>query len=192
MLINPHETHQTGYTNPPLGLLYLAGTLLAHGIETEVVDACLEGRGAIEAALRTFGPTLAGITCLTPGRKRALEAARMVKAMDPSISVVMGGAHATIMYEQMLKAYPESVIGLGRNTQLRPPRPLPVRGVTQPSSKLPSVAITASRFSRSGELIGAPPSAWLTAALRWSRGAGHIGLSRRRRAERLESEPSAS
>jgi radical SAM superfamily enzyme YgiQ (UPF0313 family) len=106
LLVNPHESDQAGFTNPPLGLLYIAGTLLEHGFEVRVVDGCRDGKEAIQDALSDFQPDIVGITCLTPGRKKALEVADMAKELNPMTTVVMGGAHATIMYRQILENYP--------------------------------------------------------------------------------------
>lgn len=106
LLLNPPDTAQDGFSNPPLGLLYLAGTLLQHGFEVYVVDGCLDGREGIKSALESFCPDIVGITCLTPGRKKALEAAKMAKEHNPAVHVVLGGAHPTIMYRQLLEQYP--------------------------------------------------------------------------------------
>jgi len=105
LLVNPHDTEQLGFTNPPLGLLYIAGTLLNHGYEVRVVDGCLDGRAGVEKALREFKPGIVGLTCLTPGRKKVLELAKMAKDLDPFVTVVLGGAHPTIMYKQLMENY---------------------------------------------------------------------------------------
>ena len=121
LLVNPYETQQDGFSNPPLGLLYLAGTLLHHGIEVMVVDGCREGKAAIVSALSEFRPSLVGITCLTPGRKRAVEIASLTKQIAGNIPVVLGGAHPTIMYRQMMMQYPQIdyiVLGEGEQTLL--------------------------------------------------------------------------
>lgn len=121
LLINPFETQQDGFTNPPLGLLYLAGTLLHHGIEVMVVDGCREGKDAVVKALNEFAPDLVGITCLTPGRKHAVEIASLAKQIYENIPVVLGGAHPTIMFQQMLEQYPQVdyiVLGEGEQTLL--------------------------------------------------------------------------
>jgi len=121
LLINPHETEQLGFTNPPLGLLYLAGTLLQHGFEVRILDACLEGKASITKTLSEFNPDMAGITALTPGRMKALETAQLVKAYNNNIKVVLGGAHPTIQYQQMMENYPfidYIVLGEGENTCL--------------------------------------------------------------------------
>jgi radical SAM superfamily enzyme YgiQ (UPF0313 family) len=121
LLVNPHETRQSGFTNPPIGLLYLAGTLLENGIDVRVVDGCLEGKQAIRQALEEYAPSHVGITALTPGRLHAVEIADMAKNCDPAITVIMGGVHPTIMYQQMMEHYPAIdyiVLGEGEKTCL--------------------------------------------------------------------------
>lgn len=121
LLINPPGTEQGGYSTPPLGLLYLAGTLLNGGFEVRVVDGCVEGEGAIARALAEFRPDIAGVTCLTPRRKKALAAARQVKDFDAKILTVLGGVHPTIMREQVMWHYPFVdfvVIGEGESALL--------------------------------------------------------------------------
>ncbi len=106
LLINPPETFQEDFTNPPLGLLYLAGTLREHGVDVKIVDACLLGWDVIIPTLKEYQPDIVGITSLTPGRKKAIQVAEMAKEADSRILVVMGGAHPTIMYKQILENYP--------------------------------------------------------------------------------------
>lgn len=106
LLVNPPETEQLGYTNPPLGLLYLAGMLRSHGIEPRLVDGCLLGWDSVEKEIEEYHPDIVGITCLTPGRKKALRVAELAKAGNSQTLVVMGGAHPTIMYQQILENYP--------------------------------------------------------------------------------------
>jgi len=121
LLVNPHETAMGEFTNPPIGLLYIAGTLLKHAFDVRVVDGCLEGKVTIMKAIEEFRPELVGITCLTPGRKNALEVARMAKDFDPNVKVVMGGVHPTIMYRQIMEHYPfvdYIVLGEGEETCL--------------------------------------------------------------------------
>jgi len=121
LLVNPHETEQSGFTNPPIGLLYLAGILLKHGFDVRVVDGCLEGKTAVQNAIEKFHPQLVGISSLTPGRKKAIEIAYMVKQFDSNIKVVIGGAHPTIMHQQIMENYPSIdyiVIGEGEESCL--------------------------------------------------------------------------
>ncbi|MEK6715530.1 MAG: cobalamin-dependent protein [Candidatus Omnitrophota bacterium] len=105
LLINPPETTQTGFTCPPIGLLYLAGTLREKGIDVQLIDGCIKGWSAIRDRIKTYMPNFVGITCLTPMRKKALAIARMVKDVDKNATVVFGGVHPTIMYQQLLVHY---------------------------------------------------------------------------------------
>lgn len=121
LLINPPETGQSGYTNPPLGLLYIAGTLVKYGFDVRVIDGCIEGKDAVYQVMVKYQPELVGITCLTPGRKQALQVAKMAKDLNSTIKVVMGGAHPTIMYKQILENYSYVdyiVLGEGEETCL--------------------------------------------------------------------------
>lgn len=121
LLINPYGTDVGGFSNPPLGLLYLAGTLLKHGYQVRIIDGCHVGKDGVQQGIKEFAPQIVGITCLTPGRVRAIEVARMVKQFNRDILVVLGGVHATIMYRQILDHYPDIdyvVLGEGEQTLL--------------------------------------------------------------------------
>jgi radical SAM superfamily enzyme YgiQ (UPF0313 family) len=152
LLVNPHETEQSGFTNPPLGLLYIAGTLLKNGFNVRIVDGCLEGKSAIEEAFTEFRPDIVGITCLTPGRKKALEVADMSKAFDANIKVILGGAHPTIMHRQILEHYPAVdyiVLGEGEETCLE---------IAQ--GKDP-VHINGLVYKEDGEIVKTPPRKYI-------------------------------
>ena len=105
LLINPPELMQTGYFCPPLGLLYLAGTLRDKGIDVQLIDGCIKGWSGIDEKIRSYSPDIVGITCHTPARKKSLAVARMVKSINKNAIVVMGGAHPSIMYQQLLEHY---------------------------------------------------------------------------------------
>lgn len=105
MLINPPETEQTGFTCPPLGLLYLAGTLRDNGVEVQIIDGCIDGWSLVQDKLKRYMPDMVGITCLTPMRQKALAVASMVKENNRKTTVIMGGAHPTILYQQILSNY---------------------------------------------------------------------------------------
>jgi radical SAM superfamily enzyme YgiQ (UPF0313 family) len=121
LLVNPAGTEQDGFTNPPLNLLYLAGTLLKHDIGVRVVDACIDGHGSVEDAIRTYSPDYVGVSCLTPRRHAAYDVCKTAKEIDSKIITVIGGAHASIMYRQIAANYPfiDYIIrGEGENTLL--------------------------------------------------------------------------
>lgn len=121
LLINPPETEQSGFSGPPLGLLYLAGTLEKNNIDVDIIDGCLLGWEGVREKIKNFGPNIIGIPCLTPARQKSLAVARLGKKINPKIQVVLGGAHATIMYKQILENYPFvdiCVLGEGEQTML--------------------------------------------------------------------------
>ena len=126
ILIQPYITVYDPdiYLSEPLGLLYLA-TYLEHvfGEELRVTVLDLYAMGAekpqrrddlyvlgvdnetyIQTELSKLHPDLVGITCnFTAYATDALEVAAMVKRAMPTVPVVMGGAHATIEAESILR-----------------------------------------------------------------------------------------
>jgi len=102
LLVNPHQSDQGGYSNPPLGLLYLAGAV-RDICEVEVIDGYLVGFEGIKAKIDE-GWDIVGITCYTPGRHKALEIAKYAK--ERGAITVLGGPHATIMSVQIANNYP--------------------------------------------------------------------------------------
>lgn len=105
LLVNPHETDQGGFSNVPLGLLYLAAALRAQGHEVSVVDGYLDGWAGIVSRIDEFAPEMVGITSYTPGRHKALDIARYAKEMPWNPMVVLGGPHPSIMWRQILEHY---------------------------------------------------------------------------------------
>ncbi len=121
LIINPPGTDQSGFISPSPGLLYIAGNLIKNSVDVQFVDGCLDGLPAIIKALEDSRPELVGIPCLTYYRHRSIEVAQLIKQIDPQIKVAFGGAHASIMYEQLLSNYPcidYIVIGEGEVTFL--------------------------------------------------------------------------
>jgi radical SAM superfamily enzyme YgiQ (UPF0313 family) len=83
----------------------MAGTLRDNDIDVHIVDGCILGWSGVREELRSYMPDMVGITCLTPMRKKALAVASMVKEINKNATVVLGGAHPTIMYQQLLSNY---------------------------------------------------------------------------------------
>lgn len=101
----------------PLALLAIAGKPALAGFRVDIVDASIHHDYA--ARLRALAPEALcfGATVLT-GRSilGAVEATRLVRASNPSIPVVWGGWHASIMPEQCLEQADVAVIGQGEET----------------------------------------------------------------------------
>jgi len=129
LLINPPREHELlgnnpaiideerGY-NPPLGLLYVAGYLLRHRHhDVEVLDAQVDALTypALREQIALRRPDVVGITAMTFTLIDVIETARLVKAINPSTVVVLGGPHVHLFPDETL-ALPEAdylVLGEG-------------------------------------------------------------------------------
>ncbi len=103
LLINPPYREST-YTSPPLGIAYIASVLRKQGHEPRILDCPALGFSCrdIAEAVEKFQPGLVGITAMTPVIKEAIEAARTVKSVT-NVPILIGGPHASIMPEDILK-----------------------------------------------------------------------------------------
>jgi len=55
-------------------------------------------------------PDIVGFNVLTMNRVNTFKAIEFMRVVYPQIKIVLGGIHATLMYEQILKKYPEVII----------------------------------------------------------------------------------
>jgi len=90
--------------SPPLGLAYLASALRADGFSVSAVDFNVSGLN-----LRRLGsiiaydkPAIVGISAMTETYPNALAIAKRVKEVAPRTVVVLGGAHPTILPQEVL------------------------------------------------------------------------------------------
>ena len=104
----------------PIGLGYMAAILLREGFEVRAVDAYQMSWQATERIIKDFAPNVVGISTLTDQRASVYRLIKLVKEMQPEIKVVLGGAHATIMHDQLLRHFPVDavVLGEGERTML--------------------------------------------------------------------------
>ena len=106
---------------PPLGLLYLATTLMEMGIEVTVLDQPVKGFTVEETIkwVEKEDPDILGFsTFSTSGRKAAL-LSNEVKKKNPNITIVFGSFYATFNADRVLRKYPSVDIivrGEGENT----------------------------------------------------------------------------
>ena len=89
----------------PLGIHYIAASLINEGIDCAVLDANLEGLDNQNCAERILSkdPTAVGfsVTCLN--LLNANRIAELIKRMKPDSTIVFGGPQATIMPEEVMK-----------------------------------------------------------------------------------------
>jgi anaerobic magnesium-protoporphyrin IX monomethyl ester cyclase len=87
----------------PLYLVYLAGAAQRAGFDAEIYDAMTKkvGYGEIEQRIIDSAPDFVGvstITCTVPDSIKVIE---LAKRINPGIRTILGGVHASMMYQEM-------------------------------------------------------------------------------------------
>ncbi|NQT92110.1 MAG: cobalamin B12-binding domain-containing protein, partial [Lentisphaerae bacterium] len=105
---------------PPLGLLYVAGAIERAGVhEVVLLDCVAEGldEKALEKRLQSIAPDAVGIGAITFTILDTVGVARVVKGIDPSIPVFLGGPHVNLYPEETLSvaAVDYLLLGEGEN-----------------------------------------------------------------------------
>jgi radical SAM superfamily enzyme YgiQ (UPF0313 family) len=94
---------------PPMGILYLAGSLVAAGgHEVHLLDCILDKLtpDAVAAEAKAFQPDVVGFTVYTPNLYDAVVVSREVRQALPGVRLVWGGPH-TILFPAESMAQPE-------------------------------------------------------------------------------------
>ena len=121
LLINPPQA--TRYPQPPLGLEMVAAVLEKKGYLVKILDlpALRLSENSLPTVISQEKPDIVGITAMTPTINSAVNVAKKVKESNSNVTVVLGGAHATIRPEETLQNAPEIDIvvrGEGEQTTL--------------------------------------------------------------------------
>src|SRR3954453_17280212 len=96
----PYEGQPLG---APLCLLALAATLREHGFETRIIDAAVEPNYKLAICEAIADAICLGVSVLTgPMIRGAIEASTLAKSIRPSMPVVFGGWHPTLLPDQTL------------------------------------------------------------------------------------------
>lgn len=104
-LVNPARHDR--YPQPPMGLALLAAVLEREGHTVDIIDANALGLSTKEVVRRAAGAGAVGITAMTPTVGQAVDIARALKHAEPKRTVILGGAHATLLPEETMAAAPE-------------------------------------------------------------------------------------
>jgi len=94
---------------PPAWAAYLTGALKAAGFSDVVfIDAMTNNLTdeALAEALRKADPDIVGATAITPSIYKAERALEIAKELKPEVVTILGGVHATSMYQQVLSEAP--------------------------------------------------------------------------------------
>lgn len=93
------------YNSAPLGLAYLAATLLQHGHEPFLIDAPVEqlDNAGVVQRLQTQKPDMVGISSTSVGFYGALNLAKAIKQWKPKLPVLIGGPHVSAVPQETMQ-----------------------------------------------------------------------------------------
>ncbi len=139
VLINPYYSQPKSYfsffrATPPLGLMYIAAYLRQAGIAARIYELgifdpaqALEKAGrirfglddaAIQGIIEKEKPRIVGLTCMYSLYYRdVVDIARFVKSVDPGITTVLGGNHASAYWNHILKDPAVDVVVCGEGEE---------------------------------------------------------------------------
>lgn len=102
---------------PPLGIAYPASSLEQNGADVKAVDMFDFSWDRVRQTVEKEQPDVVGITCLTEQRASPLEVSKLSKTINKDCTVIMGGIHPAIMYEQILEHWHVDIIVLGEGEE---------------------------------------------------------------------------
>ncbi|WP_321504098.1 B12-binding domain-containing radical SAM protein [uncultured Methanoregula sp.] len=111
------EVKCTDESHYPLGIAYLHSFLESKGHDVESLwlnNYPFEyGLSSITATIDKFNPDVVGLQLFTPNRMSSYQVIEFIHNKYPNITIVIGGIHTTIMYDQLLRKYPYVIAVLG-------------------------------------------------------------------------------
>ncbi len=107
---------------PPLGICYLASVLLEKGHKVKLIDMRLKNYGyeKLERLIKKFKPKVAGVSATSfdyPGAQQVLQ---FVKKISPKTITVLGGMHASLVGNELIKSLEVDVIVKGEGEKSFP------------------------------------------------------------------------
>ena len=87
----------------PLYLVYLAGAARKAGYHVAIYDAMTKDAdySEIERKIRSYKPDFVAVSVFTSTAPDAIEVIEMARKVDPKIRTILGGVHASFMYDEM-------------------------------------------------------------------------------------------
>lgn len=105
LLVNPRYNGCSEI--PPLGLECLASPLLWEDIDVSILDLDIcsaeGGRAVLTDTIRKTAPQIVGVTAMSHSYPSAREVCSIAKHIHPDTMTVMGGIHATVLSDEILK-----------------------------------------------------------------------------------------
>jgi len=91
-------------TDPPSGLCYLQACLDKVGYtDSKIIDE--KSYEKVKEIIENYKPDIVGVSCFTVYRGSSYKLAKLAKEIKPDIKVILGGPHATFMWEQIMKNF---------------------------------------------------------------------------------------
>ena len=104
-LINPPQF--TRYPQPPVGLALIAAVMERGGHQVKILDANALGLHPEDVVPLVTDADVVGLTAMTPTVSAAIRVARHLKQAYPRLTIILGGAHATLLPGETLATAPE-------------------------------------------------------------------------------------
>ena len=121
LLINPSSTDwiyrntnvkSATLSSPPLSLPLIAAPLLKEGYDVKIIDLDLSDQN-LKDQIQKFNPDYVGITGSTPLFYEIIRISKIVKEIDQSIKIIVGGVHATIVPYDFLNSNLVDIVAYG-------------------------------------------------------------------------------
>jgi len=111
----PHRGQDTPDNHYPLGLAYLHAVVEEAGYEVDTMFANHLSCDRFMTRLRAIAdlPDVFGFNVMSHNRVATYRAIEYLHENYPEVDVILGGVHATVMYEQILEKYPWVTVVLG-------------------------------------------------------------------------------
>lgn len=104
-LINPPQF--TRYPQSPVGLTLIAAVLERAGYQVTILDANAMGLQPQDIPPLVNDADIVGLTAMTPTVSVAINVAHHLKQANSNLTIILGGAHATLLPDETLARAPE-------------------------------------------------------------------------------------
>lgn len=98
--------HEAAFHMPNLGIASL-GANIDEGHDVYIIDLIRKRRnvrGYLQRTLRKISPDIVGLSSMTWQFGTCLKLTRLIKELLPEVHIVIGGYHATLMYEEIAQS----------------------------------------------------------------------------------------
>lgn len=117
LLLRPGLNRKTSFfmnqsNYPPLGLLYIGAALERDGHKVEIIDFCKETNAEKHLKKSLISSDVVGISICAGNHKSVLDITKIIKQMDPTIPIIIGGPDNIYFPERSLNDIPAANISV--------------------------------------------------------------------------------